>query len=359
MKKVFFSFLGFAAMVCLICGTVFADYNNVTIYVNDKVVQSSQPGVVINDTTFVPVRIVSETLGCTVEWNEAEQCVTITKENIILNMTIGSVNVTDGTDAVYQLPEAPFVLNDSVTMVPVRFVSEKLGMSVKWDETSTTVFINSDSSYNNITNLPVYYKASFEDKLTNIINYNFNGDFYQAQAIIGLVTDSEIESARIINPIGLAEFYTQKETTERNIQLMANGLPNEIEQQLADTRAYLDNAINLYNQGLYYEAADALSDFYLYRTIPALVDEYNQLVSDIKEQINYLPYRTLNDIRKMVENGDYYGAYARVNAFLEQGNLSDDVRNTAEILRGEIEDEIAAYERSQEVVGYRYVTNVE
>ena len=127
MKKVFFSFLGFAAMVCLICGTVFADYNNVTIYVNDKVVQSSQPGVVINDTTFVPVRIVSETLGCTVEWNEAEQCVTITKENIILNMTIGSVNVTDGTDAVYQLPEAPFVLNDSVTMVPVRFVSEKLG----------------------------------------------------------------------------------------------------------------------------------------------------------------------------------------------------------------------------------------
>ena len=192
MKKVFFSFLGFAAMVCLICGTVFADYNNVTIYVNDKVVQSSQPGVVINDTTFVPVRIVSETLGCTVEWNEAEQCVTITKENIILNMTIGSVNVTDGTDAVYQLPEAPFVLNDSVTMVPVRFVSEKLGMSVKWDETSTTVFINSDSSYNNITNLPVYYKASFEDKLTNIINYNFNGDFYQAQAIIGLVTDSEI-----------------------------------------------------------------------------------------------------------------------------------------------------------------------
>ena len=73
MKKVFFSFLGFAAMVCLICGTVFADYNNVTIYVNDKVVQSSQPGVVINDTTFVPVRIVSETLGCTVEWNEAEQ----------------------------------------------------------------------------------------------------------------------------------------------------------------------------------------------------------------------------------------------------------------------------------------------
>ena len=153
-------------------------------------------------------------------------------------------------------------LNDSVTMVPVRFVSEKLGMSVKWDETSTTVFINSDSSYSNITNLPVYYKASFEDKLTNIINYNFNGDFYQAQAIIGLVTDSEIESARIINPIGLAEFYTQKkETTERNIQLMANGLPNEIEQQLADTRAYLDNAINLYNQGLYYEAADALSDF--------------------------------------------------------------------------------------------------
>ena len=79
MKKVFFSFLGFAAMVCLICGTVFADYNNVTIYVNDKVVQSSQPGVVINDTTFVPVRIVSETLGCNVEWNEAEQCVTIIK----------------------------------------------------------------------------------------------------------------------------------------------------------------------------------------------------------------------------------------------------------------------------------------
>ena len=353
-----------AAVMTLGCAAVFADDDNVSIYVNDQLIPndaSSQVplGIVVGDgTTMIRARVVTEALGCTVTWDDAEQEVVISNDSIWFAMKIGSTEVFDAQGNKYELPEAPILYNDEVSMMPVRFISEQMGMTVEWDQTTSTVFVNSENAYKNIENSPVYHKAQFENNLAQLKNLNAAGDFYGAQAAANAVTQEQISAAQTLDPAGLGEFYSEKEKADRNVALMASGQPNEIEAELQKTRACLDNAEALYNKGMYYEAEDALSDFYELKTTPALVDEYHQLLDYIKTKIDGLPYRTLEDIEKVVEEGDYYDAHARITAFLNQTNLTPELRAQAEGIKADIEKAIASYERGQQIVGTRYVTNV-
>ncbi len=362
MKK----FLAFvmAAVLILSCGTAFADDDNVTIYVNDQLITVSDTantlplGIIRNDTTLVQVRVVTEALGCNVTWDDATQEVVITNDSLWFAMKIGSTEVFDAQGVRYDLPTAPILYNDEVTMVPVRFISEQMGLPVEWNQVTTTVFINSGEAYKNIESSPVYYKALFETNLAQIKNLNAAGDFYGAEKIINATSQEELTAAQTLDPAGLGDFYSEKEITDRNLALMASGQPNELEADLAKTRAYLDNAEALYNKGMYYEAENALKDFYTLRTTPALVDEYHQLLDDIKTQIDYLPYDTLKDIKKVIESGDYYDAHARLTAFLSQSNLTPELVTEAQAMKADVDQAISNYERAQQVVGTRYVTNV-
>ncbi len=353
------------AMLALGCVFAQADEETVNIYVNDQPVVITDAadkiplGVVVGaGTTMVRARVVTEALGCTVTWDEASQGVVIANDTIWFAMKIGSTDVYDAAGNKYTLPEAPILYNDEITMMPVRFISEQMGLPVEWDQTTGTVFINSEVSFKNVENSPLYHKTQFDEKLAQIKQLNETGDYYGAQSVISSTTQDEISAAQTLEPTALGEFYVQKGVTERNVALMAAGQPNDIEAELLKTREYLDNAEALYNKRLYYEAENALGQFYTMKTTPALMDEYQQLLDDIRTQIDKLPYDTLKDIEKVIESGDYYGAHARITAFLAQTNLPDDLRKEAEGVKEDIEQSIKNYERSQQVVGYRYVTNV-
>ena len=49
-------------------------------YVNDEQFKLDSPAFIENDRTYTPVRFISEQLGASVEWNEADKTVTITKQ---------------------------------------------------------------------------------------------------------------------------------------------------------------------------------------------------------------------------------------------------------------------------------------
>ncbi len=102
-----------------------------TIYVNDKEIENDVAPVIINDRTLVPVRVITETLGGDVEWNEDAKTVTLNIDGETITMTIG-VELED-----YGV--APTIIDDR-TYVPIRFVAEKLGAVVTWvDETKEVV----------------------------------------------------------------------------------------------------------------------------------------------------------------------------------------------------------------------------
>lgn len=84
------------------------------------------------DRTMVPLRAVAEGLGATVEWHDATRTVEIWR------LDVGMFLSVDGP-----LPGGmgvPMIVNDR-TFVPLRYVSEMLGASVRWDDGSRTVYV--------------------------------------------------------------------------------------------------------------------------------------------------------------------------------------------------------------------------
>ena len=94
-----------------------------------------------NDRTFVPMRKIFEVLGAEVSWEDATQTVTAFKDDVVIQLTIGSQTafVNDEEKAL----DAPAQLVNSRTMIPLRFVAEALGCKVDWSDSNNLVIIKS------------------------------------------------------------------------------------------------------------------------------------------------------------------------------------------------------------------------
>lgn len=107
--------------------------------VNNKLVTGDAAPYVNSDSrTMVPFRVLGETFGATVDWDQENQTVTYTYGDTTLTMTIGSTTYTvNGEDKT--MDTAP-VLSGDRTYVPVRFVAEALGYEVTplYDTTNGT-----------------------------------------------------------------------------------------------------------------------------------------------------------------------------------------------------------------------------
>lgn len=89
--------------------------------------------VIVDNRTMVPIRVITELLGGTADWNEATKEVTLTIDGKVIRMTVGVVLEKYGV--------APVIINDR-TYVPIRFVADELGAETSWDEAAKTVIIS-------------------------------------------------------------------------------------------------------------------------------------------------------------------------------------------------------------------------
>lgn len=111
----------------------------IRVHVNGHIIQFDTAPVLQNDTTLVGFRGILEALGATVLWEEETQTVTAVKEDTTVVLTIGS-DTAYVNDTAYSLLAAPVILEDS-TMVPIRFISERLGMKVTWNEETKLITV--------------------------------------------------------------------------------------------------------------------------------------------------------------------------------------------------------------------------
>lgn len=105
---------------------------NNAVSVDDKEINNDVAPVIVNDRTLVPIRIVTETLGGDVEWNDSTKTVTLNIDGKTITMTIGVELEGYGV--------APEIINDR-TYVPIRFIAEELGAVVNWNEETQEVVI--------------------------------------------------------------------------------------------------------------------------------------------------------------------------------------------------------------------------
>lgn len=101
-----------------------------TMVVNDTTVAIDAPAMIKDNRTFVPVRALMEAFGATVDFDEATNVVTIKADGKTITLTLGSSVMTVGDQAV-TMDVAAFATTEGRTMVPVRAIAEAAGYTVE------------------------------------------------------------------------------------------------------------------------------------------------------------------------------------------------------------------------------------
>ena len=128
----------------------------IKVYVNGKLLALDVAPMIYDDRTMVPVRAITEAVGCDVAWFEDEMRVVIyTPEHrdpfMEMRIDDANVNITMhdySKDPVVVWNENAMVdvrpmMYNGRTFLPLRFVAEWMGFAVEWDEAEQAVRISS------------------------------------------------------------------------------------------------------------------------------------------------------------------------------------------------------------------------
>ncbi|SDC21007.1 Copper amine oxidase N-terminal domain-containing protein [Paenibacillus sp. UNCCL117] len=113
---------------------------DISLVLNGQPVRFDLPPRLAQNTLLVPLRDVSEALGVQVNWDDVSRTVTAVKGASSLRMTIDSPKAYRG-DNELTLPTVPVLEKESL-LVPLRFFGESFDFNVYWDSSSRQVSIN-------------------------------------------------------------------------------------------------------------------------------------------------------------------------------------------------------------------------
>ncbi len=105
---------------------------NSTLMINGFRVEVETPYIAGAGTTLVPLRVITEAFGATVEWQAEDNTITLTyPENTIVLQAGNTIAKVNGEEV--ELAVAPEIVGEGVTMVPLRFIAETFGATVDYD----------------------------------------------------------------------------------------------------------------------------------------------------------------------------------------------------------------------------------
>lgn len=170
---------------------------NIYVTVDGATLDFDQPPIMQNDRVLVPMRLIFETLGATVEWDEYNQYVNATKDDINITMQIGNNTMVKNGQYI-TLDTAPILLNGR-TLVPVRAVAESLEATVEWREEINTVVIEQKVLPKRYATETVVYAPEAEsiitDKDNNIYYIQDNKVMIYKNGLASVFVDVEQEYA--------------------------------------------------------------------------------------------------------------------------------------------------------------------
>lgn len=123
------------------------DTKDIKLVINGKEVENTEEyaSFVQENSTFVPIRLISEKLGFNVEWNDEAKDITVTNgdNKVVFNAEKDTYMDKDGKEA--KMDVKPVVKNNR-TFLPIRFVSEALDIEITWDEETRTVTVTQEEA---------------------------------------------------------------------------------------------------------------------------------------------------------------------------------------------------------------------
>jgi len=137
-KKILFLILIFVMLFSINVFAVetYGGYNiPVDIEINGSFIKCVQKPIMIEGTTYLPLRAFSDAVGGIIEWNGEERAATMSKDGHTFVFYIEKNECTvDGTKR-----NCASVIYQDLTFIPIRAVSDVLGYHVDWDEDYLTV----------------------------------------------------------------------------------------------------------------------------------------------------------------------------------------------------------------------------
>ncbi len=173
------------ALLLMLCGLMFpVNAMAIDIKVNEALLELDTPPVLKDSRIYVPFRDIAQSIGAEVEWEPKTKTVTAVRSGLTVSFRIGDTSIKAGGKAVNA--EAPVILENSRTLVPLRAFTEMFGATVDWDDKTKTASINIDrpeslatgSAYrevslkvedNGVTATSVYPSFTGNDAVTNTI----------------------------------------------------------------------------------------------------------------------------------------------------------------------------------------------
>ena len=142
MKRIITSFL--SIILVLSFNVAGLANSKITVKLDGETLNFDVQPQLIGGRTMVPLRVIFESLGAVVEWDNETSTVTAYNEFYLVKATIGSnTMLVNGIEKQIDIP--PMIV-DARTLVPVRFVAEAFNCDVQWDGNTQTVFITSGNN---------------------------------------------------------------------------------------------------------------------------------------------------------------------------------------------------------------------
>lgn len=123
-----------------------SDLDTIKVKLKNEFLDFDVDPVIVNNRTMVPMRAIFEYLGSQVLWYGDTRTVVGYKDNMFIKLQIGSKTAYKNGKG-FTL-DSPPIIRDGRTLVPIRFISESLGMVVDWDSKNRTVLIDYDKKIN-------------------------------------------------------------------------------------------------------------------------------------------------------------------------------------------------------------------
>ncbi|MFD0712677.1 family 10 glycosylhydrolase [Paenibacillus sp. GCM10027626] len=136
--------------------TASAAASDIAIFLDGERIESDVSPYVIPklNTTMVPLRVISVGIGASVNWNQQAKTVMIGNGATQIAMTNGQSYATVNNK---QIPlDANVQARNGRIMVPIRFVSQQLGLKVTWNQAEQTISLQSDTMYPPYPTYPTY-----------------------------------------------------------------------------------------------------------------------------------------------------------------------------------------------------------
>ena len=168
-------------VIIIMCVNVSAQTDvKVTLDGNEVYFPDAKPFIDERDRVLVPIRFVSEALGALVDWENESQTAIIKQGQDEIRYTVYQPMAYLNSEMMVM--DTYGILKDCRTMVPIRFISELLGCTVVWNENTSTVVITSpkDALEFPEPEVSVNYPKSISDKRLLWIDVDNYRDFVRS-----------------------------------------------------------------------------------------------------------------------------------------------------------------------------------